>query len=108
MVLEISRAVSFLLSILSLCALLDRAFFIPATRWEERLIGSAVYVVLAACMCLASGLLFRYSTNPEVPLIRTLPVRLFFWSLLGVALLFAICWYLDVYYVPWLWRNQPH
>jgi hypothetical protein len=108
MILELSRAVSLGLSILSLCALLDRTFFIPATRWEERLLGSGVYIGLAACVCLVSGLLFRHSTNPEVPLLRTLPVRLLLWTLLGLAVLFPICWYLDVYYVPWLWRNQPH
>lgn len=108
MFLDLSRAVSLVFSILSLFALLNSAFFIPATRWEERFVGSGAYVGLAACICFASGLLFRYSTNPQVPLTRTLPVRLFLWTLFGVSILFAICWYLDLYYVPWLWRNQPH
>jgi hypothetical protein len=39
---------------------------------------------------------------------RTLPVRLFLWSLAGMALLFFLCWYLEEYYVPLLWKNQPH
>jgi hypothetical protein len=108
MLLDLGRAVSFAFSILSLYVLLDHAFFIPATRWEERLVGSCACIGLAACVCFASGLLFRYSTEPEVPLTRTLPVRVFLWTLLGVSVLFAVGWYLDVYYVPWLWRNQPH
>jgi hypothetical protein len=53
-------------------------------------------------------MLFRSSTHPELSLARTLPVRLFFWTLLGLALLFAVSWYLDVYYMPLFWRNQPH
>ena len=108
MLLDLGRAVSFALSILSLDTLLDSAFFVLATTWEERLILSIARIGLAACMCFASGLLFRHSTSPEVPLMRTLPVQLFFWTLFGVVLLFAVSWYLDVYYVPLLWRNQPH
>lgn len=108
MLLDLSRAFSLMLSLLSLYALLDSAFFIPATRWEERLILSLLRVGFAACVCLASGLLFRYATEPQVPLTRTLPVRLFLWAVLGIATLFAVAWFLDVYYVPWLWRNQPH
>jgi hypothetical protein len=40
-------------------------------------------------VCLISGILFRYHTEPEVPLIRTLPIRLLLWTILGSALLFA-------------------
>ncbi|HMD41493.1 MAG TPA: hypothetical protein VKH45_00335 [Candidatus Acidoferrum sp.] len=108
MLLEFGRAVSFALSILSLYTLLDSAFFVLGTTWEERLILSTARIGLAGCVCFASGLLFRHSTNPEVPLTQTLPVRLFFWTLFGVALLFALSWYLDVYYLPLLQRNQPH
>jgi hypothetical protein len=108
MLLDLGRVISLIFSYLSLYALLDSAFFTPATRWEDRLIASFSRIGLAACVCLASGLLFRYSTVPQVPLTRTLPVRLFLWTLFGAALLFALSWYLDVYYVPWLWPNQPH
>jgi hypothetical protein len=105
--LDLGRAISLALSILSLYALLDTAFFLPATRWEERLVASFARIGLAACVCLLSGTLFRYHTHPQVPLSRTLPVRLFLWTLLGAAFLFALAWYLDIYYVPLLWRNQP-
>jgi hypothetical protein len=44
-------------------------------------------VALAACILLAGGLLFRRSTHPAVPISKTLS-------------LFAVAWYLDIYYMP--------
>jgi len=104
--LDLGKAVSFAMSILSLCALLDAAFFIPATRWEDRLVASFARIGFAGCVCLLSGLLFHFS-QPQVPLARTLPVRLFLWAVSGFSLFFALGWYLEVYYVPLLWRNLP-
>lgn len=112
MLLEIGRAVSFLLSILSLDALLTSAFFVPGSPWDERLLNSLERVVLAACVCFASGLLFNWhkQTDSEAAssVLRSLPMRLFFWALAGMVLLFAVSWYLEQFYVPMLWRNQPH
>jgi hypothetical protein len=105
--LELGQAISFVLSILSLCALLDSAFFAPATRWEDRLLASFARIGLAASICFVSGLLFHIS-EPRVPLTQTLPVRIFICALFGFALLFVLAWSLDVYYVPFLWRNQPN
>jgi hypothetical protein len=105
--LDLARAISLAFSILSLYALLNSAFFLPATRWEERLVASVARVGLAVCVCLISGILFRFQARPEVPLTRTLPVRLLIWTLVGAAAFFALGWYLDRYYVPQLWRNQP-
>ncbi len=108
MLLELGRAISLAFSILSLYAVLDTAFFLPAARWEERLVASFARIGLAACVCLISGLLFRYRAQPEVPLTRTLPVRLLLWTLFGAVLLFALAWSLDVYYIPFIWKNQPN
>lgn len=107
-ILDLGRAISLAFSILSLYALLDTAFFLPATRWEERLAASLARIGLAACVCLISGILFRFHSRPEVPLRRTLPVRLFLWTLLGAVLLFALAWSLDIYYIPLIWKNQPN
>lgn len=107
MLLDLSKVVSFLMSILSLCVLLDAAFFIPATRWEDRLVASLARIGFAGCVCLISGVLFHFS-QPRVPLARTLPVRLFVWTLSGLSLLFVLGWYLDVCYMPLFWRNLPH
>ena len=105
--LDFGKVASFLMSILSLCALLDSAFFIPATRWEDRLIASFAKIGLAGCVCLISGVLFHLS-QPGVSLARTLPVRLFLWAIAGFSLFFVLGWYIDVCYMPLFWRNLPH
>lgn len=112
MLFDIGKALSFFLSILSLFPLVVSAFFEPGTHWEDRLSMSLVRIALAGCVCFASGLFFyRPATpgeDPGEPLMQTLPVRMFFWTLLGVAVMFVLSWYLEVYFVPLLWRNQPY
>jgi hypothetical protein len=108
MLLEIGKGVSLLLSILSLCALLESAFLIPGARWEERLVASLLRIALAGCVCFASGMIFRSDEPEPASVTRTLPVRLFFWAMLGMTVLFVASWYLEEYYVPLIWRNQPH
>ena len=107
MLLEIGRALSFLLGILSLLPVLRSAFFVPGSHWQERLTMSLLYIALAACICFASGLLFSWP-SPENPngqsLSSTLPVRMLLFALGGMTVLFAISWYLEEYYVPLL----PH
>ena len=109
---EIGKAVSFILSILSLYPLILSAFFVPGTSWPDRLSMSMGRIGIAACCCFASGLFFqrqpRWQGDPGEPLLHTLPVRMFLWTLAGVAVLFLLSWYLDAYYVPLLWRNQPY
>jgi hypothetical protein len=106
--LEMGKALSFFMSILSLYALLTSAFLVPGSHWDERLEGALARIALAACICFASGFLFSVSAKPEPPVTRTLPVKMFFWALAGMAVLFFLSWYLEEYYVPMLWRNQPH
>jgi len=104
MLLELLRPLSFFLSVLSLYPVMMNAFFVSGTRWEERLWMALLRVGFAACVCFASGLLYSWPTQilglRTEPLLATLPVRVFLWTLLCVALLFAVSWYLDVYYVP--------
>lgn len=110
MLLEIGKALSFILSILSLYPIVLSAFFVPGIHWEDRLSLALVKIAMAGCICFASGLLFcrppRAGCKGE-PLMRTLPVQIFMWTLAGVAVLFLLSWYLETYYVPLLWRNQP-
>jgi hypothetical protein len=112
LLLEIGKAVSLLMSILSLDALLTSAFFVPGSHWEERLANSLLRIGLAGCVCFASGLVFDWAgqngSAGDHSVLNTLPVRLFLWALVGMALLFVLSWYLETYYVPMLWRNQPH
>ena len=114
MVLEIGKALSFFASILSLYALMESAFFVPGTEWQDRLIASLLRIALAACICFASGILFREdalqhspTSESEPALTSTLPVRLFLWSLFAMALLFFLSWFLETYYLPYIWKNQP-
>lgn len=100
-------------SILSLYVLLGDAFFIPGSGWEDRLISAVATLGLAASVCFASGLLFeipnrRFDPEPVPPLMRTLPVRLFFWAASLMAVMFLLSWFLANYFVPFIWKNQPY
>jgi hypothetical protein len=110
MMLDIAKALSFFASMLSLYPVVVSAFFVPGTRWEDRMVVALARVGLAGCVSLLSGILFlrpwRASPAHE-HLLATLPVRLYLWTVAGVAVLFALSWYLDVSVVPWLWRNAP-
>lgn len=107
MLLELGRALSFFLSILSLYPVLMSAFFVPGSHPQERLAMSVLKIALAACVSFLSGLLFAWPSpiNPNgQSLMSTLPVRMFLWTMAGLAILFAISWYLEEYYLPLL----PH
>ena len=110
-ILEIGKVLTFFLTLLALLEGINSAFFIPGTHWEQRLGACILRVGIAGCFSFASGILFTMSARARrvfVPrLTSTLPVCLFFWTLGAMAILFALSWYLDVYYVPLLWRNQP-
>jgi hypothetical protein len=110
-ILDISRTLSFILSILSLYAVLETAFFIPGSDWLERLNLSLLRIAIAGCVCFASGMFFAVprtkNARSDIPITSTLPVQMFFWTLAGVAILAVVSWYLEVYYVPLLWRNLP-
>jgi hypothetical protein len=109
MLLELSKAVSFFLSLLSLYPVMMSAFFEPGSHWQERLEMAILNVALSACICLVSGLLFswpsRANANAGQSLAATLPVRLFLWALVGMAVLFAVSGYLEEYYLPLLHHN---
>ena len=110
---ELAKAAALILSILSIYALLGHAFFVPGSTWQQRLLTSAETLAMCGCVCFASGLIFsiaeQSATDGDGPRVtRTLPVQMFFWSLGGMTLLFLLQRYLEVYYVPLLWRNQPH
>jgi len=104
MLLELARPLSFFLAMLSLFPVMMSAFFVPGARCEERLAMALLRVAFSGCICLASGLLYAWNSpaapEPPEPLLSTLPVRLFLWALLSMAILFALSWFLDTYYVP--------
>jgi hypothetical protein len=111
MLLELGKAISFLLSILSLFPAMYSAFFVPGAGWGERLFLSFDKIGLAACVCFASGLLFSIAPEADAKversLLATMPVRMFFCALAAMAVLFVVSWYLAVYYIPLTYKNLP-
>ena len=100
MLLDLLRALSFLLSILSLCWVTMSAFFVPGSRWHDRLLLALLRLALAACVCFFSGLLFSWPSDARrrhPSIVSTLPVQLFFWTLAAVTILFVCSLYLATY-----------
>jgi hypothetical protein len=100
-------------SILSLYDLFGQAFLVPGSGWDDRLISALATLGLTASVCFASGLLFeipsrKFDPEPVPPLMQTLPVRLFFWGVSLVALMFLLSWFLATDFVPLIWKNQPY
>jgi len=62
-------------------------------------VAGLLYVVLAGCVCMISGLLFtRPSRTARKGNRCCLPCQCAcFMDMVGMALLFALSWYLDVY-----------
>lgn len=110
--LQVAKLVALALCILTLYALLGDAFFVPGAGWQERLIDALGMLGLAGSVCLASGLLFEIPDrkfDPEpIRLRETLPVRLFFWAVGLMGVLFVLSWFLAEYFVPTIWKNQPY
>jgi hypothetical protein len=97
MLLELSRTLSFFLSILSLYWVTIGAFFVPGSRWEDRLTLALLRLAFAACICFFSGFLFSWPSRTQrrpPSIASTLPVQLFFWTLAAVVLLFIGSWYI--------------
>ena len=96
--LELAKAVSLLICILSLYWAAISAFFVPGSQWEERLWIAAFKLLAAAAICFYSGMVFSWpsKTNPNAfqRLTSTMPVRLFFWAVACIVVLFALSWYL--------------
>jgi hypothetical protein len=104
---ELGRLVSLIASLWSLYVLMAHAFFIPGSEWKERLVGSLAALGLAACVCVASGIFFCLTQREEARIGQTLPVRMLEWTVAATVVLFGVSWYLDVYYVPLLWKSLP-
>jgi hypothetical protein len=110
---ELAKVAALILTILSIYALLVSVFFVPGSPWQQRLLSSVETLAMTGCVCFASGLLFRLTSpqaagHEEPQVTRTLPVQLFFWSLGATVLMFLLSRYLEVFYIPTIWKNQPY
>jgi hypothetical protein len=115
MLLDLGKNLSFIASLLSLYPLLYSALLEPGAHVPDRILLSLSRAAISAACCFLSGYLFLRADHPKPslygsgqPIFSTLPVRIYFWALLGVVLLFIGSWFLQTYYVPLLWKNQPY
>jgi hypothetical protein len=96
--LELTKALTFFSTILSLYWTAVTAFFVPGIRWQERLYLLLAKLAIAATVSCMSGLIFTLPirSNPDAnqPLSTTLPVQLFLWASAGITVLFLTSWYL--------------
>ncbi|MGP8251312.1 MAG: hypothetical protein ACLQHF_04710 [Terracidiphilus sp.] len=112
MFLEVARTLSFFVSMLALYPVVVGAFFVPGSHWQDRLILALARMGLAGCLALVSGILFatpwRYQDGAGRRLLAALPVRIYLWTILGVAIMFLLSWFLEEFYVPYLWKSLPY
>jgi hypothetical protein len=93
MLLELGRAMTFFLSIASLYAVATNAFFTVSSHWSDRLVAALLHLMIAACVCFGSGLLFAYPGDRRLS--TTPPVKLFLWTLAVLPLIFFAAWYIS-------------
>jgi hypothetical protein len=111
--LQIAKFLALVLSILSLFALVGHAFFVLGSGWGDRLLDGLAMLGLTASICFASGFIFeipnrKFDPEPTPRLTPNLPVRLFFWGVGLMAVMFLLSWFLAEYFVPMIWKNQPY
>jgi hypothetical protein len=96
---EVAKAVTLLLCILSQYAVFHKAFLIPGRTVQERIWDSVDLLVLAAGISVVSGLLFREGERDGVRLAGTLPMQIFLWATGIMVVLFVVSWYLETYVI---------
>ena len=104
MFLELAKPLTLLFSILSLYGVFHTAFLLPAREVDQRIIESFPLLVLAAAICLLSGLIFREAPEDRntssarlssARLMNTFPVQIFCWAAGLMFILFLVSWYLE-------------
>ena len=93
-----AKPIAVALCMLSLCAVFNAAFLVPASDLESRSWTAVILLSLTAGICLASGMIFRESAEPRADrLMRTLPVQLFCWAVSLMLVLFLVSWHLETH-----------
>ncbi len=107
MLLELAKFASLLLSILSLDAVLHSAFLEPGSNVQQRLLPSLDLLLVSAAVCLGSGYIFRAweqkGGKQGGSVATSLPMLIFWWGAGTIALLFALAWLLERYFLE-LWH----
>jgi len=101
MLVDLARPFTLVLCMCSLCAVFNAAFLDSAIDMSQRIGPALLRLVVAAAICLVSGLLFldeppRERDAKAHELSHTLPAQLFCWAAGIMALVFLVSWYLQV------------
>ena len=98
MLLELMRPIALVMSMLSLGTVFNAAFLHPASGLEDQLWDCLLLLGLAAGVCFSSAMIFRESGADGIePVLRTLPMQMFFWAVGTMVLLFLAAWYLQTH-----------
>jgi hypothetical protein len=90
-----------LASLISLLAVMQTAFFGAETDFEQRIFDSLGMLLLAAGFALFGGMLFERrgevgrGSGPVAAILRTFPVRIFYWTAGLIAVLFVLAWWVE-------------
>lgn len=108
MLLEIARPLALVAVILSLLGLFHAAFLEPDASTLQHLEDCLGPLLLSAAMALMGGVLFLPARRARVvPISRsralwsTFPMRIFYFSTAGMAVLFLAAWYFETYLLPY-------
>ena len=103
---ELVKFASLLLGILSLDAVLHIAFFEPGSSFRQQLLPALEMLLLSGAISLAGGSIFSLreeeTARRHIPVLQTLPMKIFWWGAGLISLLFAGAWYVQRYVVH-LW-----
>jgi hypothetical protein len=104
MLLELGKFGSLLLALLCLCAVFRSAFLMPEAGLTDRLIDAVKMLLVAAGICWGSGWLFhRWDLSVGIKnssIVSSFPMKVFWWALLLIVVLFVLSAYLEGYYLP--------
>ena len=108
MLLELVRPLALAAVILSLVVLFHAAFLGTDASTLQHLEDSLGPLLLSAVTALAGGVFFLPARRARiVPISRsralwsTFPMRIFYFSTAGMALLFVAAWYFETYLLPY-------
>jgi hypothetical protein len=104
MLLELGKFGSLLLAVLCLCAVFHSAFLVPEAGLSDRLVDALKMMALAAGICWGSGWLFhRWDLSVGIKnstIASSFPMKVFWWALLILFVLFVLSAYFEYYYLP--------
>ena len=96
---ELLKPVALVMCILSQYAVFQAAFLDPAKDVRHRLLEALAMSGLAGVISLLGGWIFQdvgaAKIRSDMRLAKTLPVQMYCWCSAGMAVLFAVAWYIE-------------